>query len=385
MKRNIVFCICFILIITIVPIIIIVSPKKDISEKENRMLTTFDLKKSFTNGELQSNIEDTLLDQMLLASEIKDVYNHMTSDIRFFTSDVVFKNQMVFHITKGICMLKGDKDYLIYCPKYFEDYENNLRINSDIINDVSRNNPNIKVKVFRIRTDDDIFINEKVDNYMSSKLEVPYASLSFVNDYNDFREYFFQTDHHWNYKGAFLGYKEVIDFLGKNSTIKPLETVCFEDASFAGSRTQLTGIDMSEEFCVYRYDYPTYRITVHGSDDKLGHMEDYFNGNYKKVTTTTHYTMFYGGGFGEAIIENVDIKEKDSILLIADSMTDSISRLIASNYYKTYIIDLRRYEKYLEKSFDINDYIKENDIQNVLFIGNIRFIGSDDFIPKLRK
>ena len=61
---------------------------------------------------------------------------------------------------------------------------------------------------------------------------------------------------------------------------------------------------------------------------------------------------------------------KRNLLIIGDSYTNAINKLIATHFNKTYDVDLRHYKETFNEEFIINEYIEENDIDKVLIIVN---------------
>ena len=77
-----------------------------------------------------------------------------------------------------------------------------------------------------------------------------------------------------------------------------------------------------------------------------------------------HYRELYGADFGEIVYDYKN--DKENLLIIANSYSNSINGLIASHFNKTYIVDPRHY-----KNFNYQSYITNNNIDKVLVIGNI--------------
>ena len=68
--------------------------------------------------------------------------------------------------------------------------------------------------------------------------------------------------------------------------------------------------------------------------------------------------------------------EAGKLLLIASSYSNPINGLIASHYDQTYVIDLRYYEEWAGRPFDIVSYAAEKEIDDVLLLGDIEmFLG----------
>ena len=72
----------------------------------------------------------------------------------------------------------------------------------------------------------------------------------------------------------------------------------------------------------------------------------------------------------------------DNILIIGESYDNAILKLLASQFNKTYSVDLRDFERDLGKPFSFDKYVRENEIDKVLFIGNYGFFVQDEFIVR---
>ena len=85
-----------------------------------------------------------------------------------------------------------------------------------------------------------------------------------IPDFAAFSEYFYRTDHHWNYLGSYRAYRELLPLLGCTDT--PLEPTATETlGEFSGSKAAGTGLDIfSEPFTVYRFAYPEMTVTRNG-------------------------------------------------------------------------------------------------------------------------
>ena len=89
-----------------------------------------------------------------------------------------------------------------------EDYQNGLlNDNLLIIEELNKKYNKIPFYAFRIRTDVDILVNKELDELFNNKLSIKYDSFSKINNYDDYKEYFYKSDHHWNHKGSYEGYK----------------------------------------------------------------------------------------------------------------------------------------------------------------------------------
>lgn len=68
---------------------------------------------------------------------------------------------------------------------------------------------------------------------------VGYASYSKIKDIDDYMNYYYKTDHRWNYRGSYKGYKDVISLILEfDSFLKPIKEECFSDLKFNGYKAR---------------------------------------------------------------------------------------------------------------------------------------------------
>lgn len=387
-RRNTLFVILFILIIFLIPIIMFLRPAKDISSIENRELNKFYFPslKDLLNGKYQDDLENAMEDQMLLSETLKKVSNTINNINRDIASNILFENVEVIPMSKGYCKL-GDSDYLIYCPKTFEYFKSGVVKNINTINNLKNKYEDIDFYAYRVITDEDVSndgFNYEMEEYFKENIDFDYASFTKIKSYSDYKKYYYKSDHHWNYKGSYEGYKEIMYLLDEDILYEPKGTTCFENTYFVGSEASAVGdTSIKDEFCVYDFDYYDLDEKVYGQFAKYGYFEDYAKGNYHTGNYYNHYGNYYGGNYGEVIFSNNEKNNNKNILLIVDSMSNPVNRLIASNYKNSYVVDLRRFETFTGNKFNFNDYVEKYNIDEVLFLGNIRFYSSNEFIPKL--
>ena len=69
---------------------------------------------------------------------------------------------------------------------------------------------------------------------------------------------------------------------------------------------------------------------------------------------------------------NKNINSDRNLLIYSNSFSNAVNKLLASHYKTTYVIDGRHYKK-----VNLVDYIKENNIDDVLIIGNSMLFWDD--------
>ncbi len=197
-----------------------------------------------------------------------------------------------------------------------------------------------------------------------------------VDGFEDFKERFYKTDHHWNEEGSYIGYKEVLELLKKSDKPEKYGKKVNISKTFSGSKAVGEAAGYAEEFNAYEYDFEEMKISVYGND-----AEDY--GNYEKYIKGTdeavNYAAFYGDDTGELIFETGKENE-ENLLIIGDSFDNAILKLLASHFNKTCSVDLRYYEPVMGEKFRFSEYVKKHEIDKVLFIGCIEYIITDDFV-----
>lgn len=380
MKKNrLLFLLLFLGIIYIGFIKVIVFPN-EINDYENRSANKF-AKLSINNiinKNFQNSTDSTLSDQIPLAIFIKKGYN--------FLNNYVSK-EITVALTRNKCQNKyikysnsvtafGCNDNLVFLP---ETYDKSQEKFDNRINDINLTikNSEIPIYIYYIEKDTDINFNTNQKSYIYEKIKEKVNSDNItkfeINYFNDFKNYFYKTDHHWNYNGSYKAYTELVDFLNLGNAIKPISVSC-DDNPFTGSKANISGASMiySEIFCVNNYEIPKRKVYI---NNQLSN--NYGNDNLKSIDKIT-YAEYYGTDFGEVIFDYSN-SQKQNILIIGESYDNAILSLLSTHFNKTFSIDLRQYEKENGKTFNYKNYIEKNNIDKILLIGNIDFFRMDEF------
>lgn len=361
---------------------IFILGQKNTSEFENRELAklqTFEMK-SFLKKTFQDNLENAISDQIIIAKNIKK----KALEIR--KNNIKLMNNLILKLRNN-----PEGEY------YVSVSENTYNINNEdfllnkkekMLNEKSINYfNNIKGAekyLYFIETEDTKIYNDK--NYIDNQYEIIANNIDVTNkdkfefsDYEEHKKYFYKTDHHWNHKGQYEGYKEIIKLLGipESEQVQVTEEKTY-DVNFWGSKSRnATEYDIKEKFTVYKYNnakpVETY---IDGFLRVYGKSTEYDNGQYETKTTTNHYGDYYGWDDAE-IIYNYNCPEKENLLIISDSFSNAINEIIASHFNKTHIIDLRQ-----NKTFEPNEYIQRNKIDKVLILGDIT-VFSDSYFKNI--
>jgi hypothetical protein len=337
---------------------------------------------SYLDGSFQDSVEDALSDQVQLAEVMKKDYNTVSNKCL----SVVFHRLVALHpntyISLGDCYLYNQ--YITYATRTLSDMTDSLDQKAANLNRCFAAYPDVDFYAFYIEKDTDINFEtgEKVgaSDYMLDQLQLPdsHKDIFRINSFEEFSDQFYETDHHWNYKGSYQGYLQLHSLLGiTEPALEPTGTVTLS-GSLSGSKALVTGTQgvLTESFTAYTYAYPSMSITVNGEPaEDYGDAAGFLDGSN---TETLSYSSFYGSDNGETIFDTGN-SDRENILVIGESYDNAILKLLASHYGRTYSIDLRNYESSMGESFHLKKYLEEHDIHKVLLIGNIDYYTMEEF------
>lgn len=298
--------------------------------------------------------------------------------------DLVFKNNYeflpAFHNSQYNTFVDKDNEFIIRIENY-GDYTNKIENTTTMINTLADKYKSININVYTVS---DIGSNgllntipqfiptsnlvEIMQNKFSENINTDYLKYNSLEEY---RNYFFDSDHHWNYKGAYQGYLDIVNLLRK--TYENIgEPLALSEYRYADENIKYRGslARMAIDYDVYDIIFdggikmPPYKVSVNNSqaiDNIYPNKEIYFNGEVKHEDFYGQYGDFFHGDYGE--IHYQFDKGDRNLLIIADSISDCMDDLIASHFNNTYVIDLR-----LFSDFNFDSYVKEKNITDVLFL-----------------
>lgn len=361
----------------------LIRTPKEISYTENRNLNKFQqfTAKGFIDGTYQTGLENAFTDQFVGGGRIKNLMNKNLSFSRYMTN--------VPALCKDAYISVGNGYYFWNCNEQLVKYPQ-TNDKKDIMNleQIAKKYTELNKKIDMYY----YYISSPV-NYNLTTLEPEIDVQTFMKkhihgeykfDYLKFEsseellDYFYKTDHHWNYKGSYKGYKDIMKLLEVEEIKAPVEEIKF-DFEFYGSASRVTSIyEYAENFAVYKFNFGQYDTYIDGNKSYYGAENEYFNGRYNTSKEVNHYGIYYGADYGEVMFDFKQDK-KDNLLIIGNSFTNSVNKLIASGFNKTYVIDLRHYENVFNESFNIEKYVKEKEIDKVLILMDITYMTGAEF------
>ena len=207
-------------------------------------------------------------------------------------------------------------------------------------------------------------LNSYVDIFkdkLSSKIKVANMDITSLEQY---KNYFYKTDHHWNMNGALAGYYDIMDILGK-APVDNLEVVNKRERKFYGSMAKSVLNDKTYDYILDVDKKLDYDVLVNGKQAsevfkprQIRLDRDYLYYDY--------YVQYFNGQYGEICYDYHKDKE-ENLLILSDSYAWQIDYLIASSFNKTYVVNLR-YDKWKKEDLNLEEYMKERNIKKVLFL-----------------
>lgn len=329
------------------------------------LLPAFTLE-SFSDFSYQDAVESALSDQIPFAQYFKKLYNALKISYQRAVSFPVaaqFPDRYFYYGSMGLY-----NDFLVYRPASLSPSKPYLDAVLSSFDRLALAVPDVEFYLYYVESDYDIDFstgeNIGVYDYIRSVTALPpehVARLEIV-DFEDYASYYYKTDLHWDYRGAYEGYKQLLSLLSSpDQSLTPVEEVEFP-GGWRGSKANAIGYDNARErFAAYRFDYPAMTFRIDGAEaSDYGAQEAFFSGSDGVVT----YLNFYGENCGEAVIDT-HRPERENILLIADSFSHALLKPLAAHYNQTILLDPRITDLTVE---GVAAYIAEHEIDRVLFL-----------------
>ena len=344
------------------------------NEAENR--TSYKIEKpsfdKIISREYQDDLEIAIGDQMLKYNYFKKFYSRLSGFANLKTISLFNMNANKKYINLKNIQLIGNS--LVYG---FQDYDGFVSTAKDDVEQINKIIANTKANIYLyfVKTDTNFNFekNEPInpEEYLKENLKLNNERIKTLNfnSYEEYKEYFYSIDHHWNHIGSYKGYLEMADMMNLDNKLEPEEEVCFNNAKSQGSKISKIGNYnfFKEVFCKYEFKLPEYEIYIDKKLSQYGTATEEL-----KQMSDISYANIYGGDYGEILFINKNINSDRNLLIYSNSFSNAVNKLLASHYKTTYVIDGRHYKK-----VNLVDYIKENNIDDVLIIGNSMLFWDD--------
>ena len=189
-----------------------------------------------------------------------------------------------------------------------------------------------------------------------------------VDCYNNLAEHcneyiFYGTDHHWTALGAYYGYEAFCETLG----LTPMDITKSEKSSidgFLGSLYTATGsatlAENTDRVDYYSLPNNTSATMMERYGSSTINVDVYYPAATEGDLT---YGVFCWGDTAQFVIDS-DCNTGRKIAVVKDSFANAFAPYLSANYDEVHLIDYRYWYG------NLNDYLKENGIKEVLFLNN---------------
>lgn len=189
---------------------------------------------------------------------------------------------------------------------------------------------------------------------------------------------YFGTDHHWTMRGAYEAYVELCDVMGLEVVDALNKWDYIEYSPFQGSyATGLDGQTVLEPDTVEAWVPEDTNDQLYwdwdGALEPKGkyniindlNLEAKSNGHYGSIykhEDSAGFATFGGGDWALVRIENPNIDDGSTLLIVKDSFGDAVYPLMVSHYQHIYVIDFRYFDNGIVK------FALDHDVDDVIFI-----------------
>lgn len=363
----------FLLAVFVTPILIFAVPKPAFSEVENKYLAKFPkfsastlLDKSFMSGFEEYAADHfparpqwiELQTRSMLALGRREVNGVYITDDRLIEKIPEPDSQILAHSITAMEEFAGrfsGSTYLMLIPTAAEIYRQELPFGAPTLNESG-------------------VISSVYDALKDSLNTVDvYSSLAANRDYN----LYYRSDHHWNSRGAYMGYSALSNQLG--FTAIPLDLFDVEHAShnFRGSLYNKVVYDGVEADTIDLYSYAdgssVTNVSIFDGKEWTDHDGLYFR---EYLDRRDKYSTFLGPNQPIVTI-TTDCPTDKELIIFKDSYSHSLAPFLAQHYSKITLVDLR----YLTSSFE--NYVDLSEYDQALFCYNVKNFTEEDYIRRV--
>ncbi len=370
-KENKSFFIIFMTVWILLVVLNFIIPTKSFSEQENRYMAKFP-KFTFANlvsGKYSEELNDYINDHFVFRNAWLKTKSFTELALGKKENNGVYigKNGFLFEKFEfGEEELKSVKNTLksmnnltnkIDIPIYFALVPNSIYINSDKLPD-------------NVEVDNQEEIIDKIYENTQNTINIDTVDILKENKENYI---YFKTDHHFTSDGAYLVYLKFCEKANISPvTLENYERKCISE-EFLGTFDSKAQIPNQEKDKIYVYMNDNNRTVKSAIYDNEETNKIY---NEEYLSKKDKYSYFLNGNNSKVTIKT-NIQNGKKLLLIKDSYSHIMAQFLCQNFEELHFIDPRYY------TGNLNDYIEENNITDILFLYNVSTFVEDKGIVSL--
>ncbi len=387
-------------------------PQTAVSEEEMRNLTQvphFSME-SFLSGNYQNQMENAISDQLQFGLQmkyaVKGMYNWLTAQVSKFEHsaeipeiqqdiqtvaipDVSSDTEIIpelpvppqpsynyQEVVTGSIYKLDNSGYLIHKAASPDSYDFDYLYSQDMLNAVSKPKYLFFIDTPLSRDFSDFYSYDPF-SYIKTQFNMTgFDQLSF-GSWEEYKTLFYQTDHHWNYRGSYLGYTKIIRMLlgDKEPILEPVGTHVWPTV-YEGSLARDNLLRAAtENFTTYDFELVPMRVFVDDVETEYGWRSWYVSDDdFPHKVYSNHYGMYYGDDHAK-VLYDTNRPDKPNLLILATSWSNAVNDLIACHFNQTHVLDFRHFSRTYGTPINAEQYMKDNDIDMMLIMGDISSLG----------
>ncbi|MEG0073268.1 MAG: DHHW family protein [Clostridia bacterium] len=366
--KNKIFIIVIITFWTLISILNIAVPKKEFSEKENRYLAKFPKVQlsSIKDGTLTPKIEQYINDHFIFRD--KWIYLKSTTELALGKT----QNNNIYVGKDGYLFERFDAYNIV--PK---DLTKNIEVLDRFSKKASKNAniytcilPN-SIQIYKDKLPKNAVVadQKKLTQYIYMNLpsSININTIDALEAKKNDEQLYFKTDHHMTSYGAYYAYVEICKALNIEPTAKEEYTKKTVTKSFFGTFDSKAGIVFTKPDNIDILENEKNKSIKEAAYDNKKTSSIY---NYEYLNKKDKYSFFLNGNNAKVVLKTNETNGK-KLLLIKDSYSHIFIQFLVQHYEEIHLIDPRYYK------LPITEYIKQNEINDVVILYNINNFISD--------
>lgn len=217
--------------------------------------------------------------------------------------------------------------------------------------------------------------NEAMD-YAFSSINALNSKVKTVSVFDNIKKHnneylYFRTDHHWTALGAYYAYQVFCQVKGIEATpLDAFEKVEYPDfvGSFYASSNQVASLKENPDTVIAYIPQDTNDMFF--IDSNLQRVDWKIIMDVSGYAENSKYAAFVAGDEIYAQIDNPVLDDGSSCVVIKESFGDAFIPFLVDHYQHIYIVDYRYFYKYPEYNNSVYELVKQNNVQDVIFINN---------------
>ena len=311
---------------------------------------------------LETNIENRFNNYFPFHDKINGFYYDLNSKIdSLYSNNLYLKDN---NDNEHLFINKENNFY--YLVSEYSSSELDDRMNKQIkfYNDIKNKYPNVDLMLYLpLRYSETSFkningIHDKIINFTNKLNKDIKLGIFDSNNIDEYLKYFYKTDHHYNSYGAEKVYLDILDKYGFKNNLDVSHKIV-RDKYYGSMAKSVLSTKIVDNLSVI--DLPN-NLKTNLDDIKFKPMkiEEKDNPFYD------YFVTYFNGQYDEIIYENKSNYHRN-LLIICDSLAWQIDYLLANNFDKTYVINMK-YGKWIKNDLYLDNYIKNNNITHILFL-----------------